>query len=109
MSKNLLADKAQFDQWLMNKLKPEEVTKELLASGFNTDAVLANLKEYKRLKQNKRNFAGFVYMGVGAFIGFVSCVLAILNPIPEWHNFFLFGLTTVAVLIVFIGLYMVFE
>lgn len=109
MSENVLANKAQFDDWLMNNLKPEEVTQQLLASGLNADDILINLKEYKRLRQNKRNFTGFVYMGLGAFIGFVSCVLAILNPLPEWHNFFLFGLTTVAVLIVFVGLYMVFE
>ena len=109
MTKNVLVEEAIFQQWVADKEKPEDIEAGLIAKGFDADSIKANLKEYKRLLQSKRSFNGFIYMGLGAFIGFISCVLAILNPLPEWHNFFMFGLTTIAVLIVFIGLYMVFE
>ncbi len=109
MPDSVLLNKEIFQQWLLAGLKPEAVEEELRAKEFNAESIQANLKEYKRLVQAKRNFNGFILMGVGAFLGFISCVLAILNPVPEWHNFFLFGLTSIAVLMVFAGLYKVFE
>lgn len=108
-SSSKIIDRSFFQQWLVNSLKPEKVRSELIAKGLDTDTIEANLQEYKRLLNTKRNFNGFIYLGLGAFIGFISCVLAVINPLPEWHNFFLFGLTSIAVLIVFIGLYMIFE
>jgi hypothetical protein len=105
----ILVDKETFQQWIITKQKPEAIEKELRKKGFDIDTINANLKEYKRLHNAKRQFTGFICMGVGAFLGFISCVLAILNPVAELHNFFLYGLTSVAVIIVFIGLYFVFE
>ncbi|KYP16304.1 hypothetical protein [Flavihumibacter sp. CACIAM 22H1] len=57
----------------------------------------------------KRQFAGFLLMGIGAFIGFISCVLSLLNPIPELYNLILYGLTSVAIVVALIGLYLVLE
>ena len=109
MTDTALVNQATFEQWLSDKQKPEAVEAELQAKGFTSESIQANLKEYKRRAQNKRNFLGFMYMGIGAFIGFISCVLAILNLWPQWHNFFLFGVTSIGVLLVFKGLYLVFE
>lgn len=105
----ILVDKEIFQQWITTKQKPEAIKEELQKKGFDIDTINANLKEYKRLHYAKRQFTGFICMGVGAFLGFISCVLAILNPVAELHNLFLYGLTSVAVIIVFIGLYLLFE
>lgn len=72
-------DGAVIQQWISARLEPSAVEKELVAKGL------------------------------GAFTGFISCVLSIINPVPELYNVFLFGLTSVAVLIVFAGLYFLFE
>jgi hypothetical protein len=48
-------------------------------------------------------------MGLGAFLGFISCVLSLTNPIPELYNVILFGLTSVAILIIVVGMYFLFE
>ena len=52
---------------------------------------------------------GFICLGIGAMTGFISCVLTLTNPVPELYNVILYGLTSVAVTIIFIGLYFVFE
>jgi hypothetical protein len=96
-------------QWIAAKLDPEAVEKELLSKGFDPETVSTHLKEYKRLRIAKKQFAGFIYMGLGAFMGFLSCVLSIVNPVPQLYQVFLFGLTSLAILLICYGLYLVFE
>jgi hypothetical protein len=48
-------------------------------------------------------------MGSGAFLGFLSCVLTLINPVPELYNLILYGLTSIAIIIIVLGLYLVFE
>lgn len=57
----------------------------------------------------KRHAKGFKLTGLGAFLGFISCILSILNPIPEIYYFILYGLTSISILIAFLGLYFIFE
>jgi len=52
---------------------------------------------------------GFLFAGLGAVIGFISCLLSIINPVPELYNVILFGLTSVAILLICLGLYFLFE
>lgn len=66
-------------------------------------------EELKRVKNAKKQFTGFICLGTGAFLGFISCVLTLTNPIPELFNIILYGLTSVAILIICAGLYFVFE
>lgn len=66
-------------------------------------------EELKRAKNAKKQFTGFICLGTGAFLGFISCVLTLTNPIPELFNIILYGLTSVAILIICAGLYFVFE
>lgn len=56
-----------------------------------------------------RQTKGFICLAAGAFLGFISCVITLINPIPELYNLVLYGLTSIAVIIIFIGLYLVFE
>ena len=66
-------------------------------------------EEFKQGKNAKKQFIGFICLGTGAFLGFISCVLTLTNPIPELFNIILYGLTSVAILIICAGLYLVFE
>ena len=52
---------------------------------------------------------GFICISIGAFIGFLSFVLAVINPIPELFNYFLYGLTILAICIILLGFYLLFE
>jgi hypothetical protein len=109
MTYDLSLDSATIQQWITAKLKPEAVEKELKSKGFDEADIATHLKAYRRLRNAKRQFTGFIFMGTGAFMGFISCLLTILNPIPELYNVILFGLTSVAIGIICVGMYFVFE
>lgn len=109
MSNSLAIDAGTIEQWLVAKREPKAIEAELNGLGHDADYVAAHLKEFKRLKNAKRQFTGFILMAVGAFLGFISCVLSITNPIPGLFNVILYGLTMVAILIIVLGLYYVVE
>lgn len=96
-------------QWINDRLDTEKIREQLLDLGFNDDAIAGYISEFKKLKYGKKQTRGFIAMAVGAFLGFISCVLTIINPVPELYGLVLYGLTSVAVLIIFLGLYWVFE
>lgn len=109
MSYTASIDQAAIHKWVAAKLDPKVIEEQLLAEGFDMDAVAEHLKEFRRLKNAKRQFTGFVCMGIGAFLGFISCVLTLVNAVPDLYNVILYGLTSLAITIIFIGLYFVFE
>lgn len=102
-------DAATIQQWIAAKLEPPAVEKELQLKGFDADTVATHLKAFKKARHAKRLSAGFVFMAMGATLGFISTVLTLINPVPELYNYILYGLTSVAILIAFWGLYLVFE
>ena len=102
-------DAATIQQWIAAKLEPPAVEKELQLKGFDEEAVAKHLKEFKKARNAKRLSAGFVYMAIGSVLGFTSTMLTIINPVPELYNYILYGLTSVAILVLFWGLYLVFE
>lgn len=96
-------------QWITDKLEPAKIQEELIALGYDTTAIETHLKEFNRIKSVKRAVTGFIFLFVGAFLGFISCLLTIINPVPELYYWILYGLTSIAVLIICTGLYFVFE
>ncbi len=52
---------------------------------------------------------GLKFLGIGAFIGFISCVFSILNPIESLYHVNLYVCPSIAVALIFYGLYLIFE
>lgn len=52
---------------------------------------------------------GLKFLAIGAFVGFISCVLSILNPIESIYHINLYVCPTIAVALIFYGLYLIFE
>lgn len=98
-----------FKQWIAEKLDIQKVKENLAEMGHNEEAVLQQLREFKKLKYGKRQFNGFICLSAGALLGFVSCVLTLVNPVPELYNWVLYGLTSVAISIIILGLYYLME
>ena len=96
-------------QWSMQGLDLNAVIAELRAGGMDEETLKNYMEAYKKYKVSKKQFKGFVLMGLGAFLGFVSCVLSLVNPIPELYNLILFGLTSLAIIIIVAGMYFLFE
>ena len=93
----------------MSSLGPGAIEAELSAKGMDTEAISAHVEAYRKFKIARKQFVGFFCMGFGAFLGFLSCVLSLVNAVPELYNLILFGLTSVAILIIVIGMYFLFE
>ncbi len=97
------------DKWVAENLGIQKVEQNLISLGYDEQTIEAYLRDFKKIKYAKRQSNGFTYLGVGAFLGFLSCVLSLINPIPELYNWILFGLTSISILIICIGLYNIFE
>jgi hypothetical protein len=109
MTYPITVDKVILEQWATQKLEPDTITGMLRERGVDPDSITSHLKAYKQLRNAKKQFSGFVCMALGAFLGFVSCVLTLANPFPELYSLILFGLTSLAILIIVVGMYLVFE
>jgi hypothetical protein len=102
-------DPALVRQWVAAKHGPEEIKNLLHALGHSEESIERHLAAWKKTKFAARQWQGFLYIGAGALLGFLSCVMSLINPIPDMNGFFLYGCTSVAILIAFAGLYFVFE
>lgn len=109
MSATATIDQATMQQWLREKLDMPAVESKLQAMGLDAESIKEHVKEYRKCCLAQRQFTGFVFMAVGAVMGFISCVLTIINPIPSLYHVILYGLTSLAIILIMIGLYYLFE
>ncbi len=109
MSYSPTIDMNLIQQWFIEKLDPKTLEQKLHEKGWDQETVLTHLKEYRKLCCAKRQFTGFMFLGAGAFLGFISCLLSVFNPIPSLYYPILYGLTSIAIGLLFYGLYLVFE
>lgn len=96
-------------QWIRSGLERTSIEQKLRAEGFGEEHIVEYLEAFQKAKSRQRQEKGFMLAGIGAVLGFISCVLTLTNPFPELFHVILYGLTSVAVLIIFAGLYLVFE
>jgi hypothetical protein len=96
-------------EWIAGKFDADKIREELISNGCDEPTIAAHLAAFRKMKYAKRQFRGFIFLGLGAFLGFISCILALTNPVPELYDWILYGLTSVAMIILFLGLYFVFE
>lgn len=87
----------------------ELLTEKLMLEGHDEVSVDLLLREFKKLKNSKRQNRGFFLLAIGAFLGLLSCLLTIFNPFPELFGLILYGFTSLAIIIAFVGLYYIFE
>ncbi|MFN8243280.1 MAG: hypothetical protein U0X40_04415 [Ferruginibacter sp.] len=99
-------EQSYIEKWLSEKLNLTAIEQELAVKGFDKDAISAYVREFKRRKNAKKIFPGFALMGTGALLGFVAMLLAVAYPSTTMYYVAMYGLTTLAVLMVFYGLYL---
>ena len=109
MSINIAITETTMQQWLQQNHTVEEVRISLLSNGLPDSLVDEYLVKYKKILGAKRQMNGFVCLTIGAFLGFISCVCTLANVIPSFYYEILYGLTSIAITIIFVGLYFVFE
>lgn len=95
--------------WLVNNTTYNDAVLDLEKNGI-TEPLLTNyLEEFKKQRRSRRQTNGLVLMGIGAFIGFISCVFTMLDIAPDFRGVLLYGITTLGVSIAFWGMYLLFE
>jgi hypothetical protein len=109
MSQTMLIDAVLLKEWVRERLSVEAIEERLYQRGFDLESIQAHIQAYKKHCHAQKQFNGFIFLGIGAFLGFLSCVLTLLNPWPEYSSFTLYGFTGLGVTLIFIGLYCIFE
>ena len=102
-------DTVLLQEWVDRKLSAEEVRKQLQEVGIDEEGITVYLREFRKLRCVKRHFTGFIILGIGSFMWLLSTLLSLTNPIPELFNVILYGFTSVALIVIFLGLYFIFE
>lgn len=106
-TKSLPAD--IFAKWMAEGLNMDAIRERMMTLGLAEQDINIQLKAFKKKFYQKRQTRGFILMGTGAFVGFLSCVLTMTDLFPALNNLFLYGLTSIAVCIAIFGAYLVFE
>jgi hypothetical protein len=109
MSYPVAVDQNLLKQWRADKFDVKAVEQTLLARGLDPESINIYLKAYQKFCVAQKQFVGFFLMSLGAVLGFVSCVLSLVNPIPSLYEVILYGFTSVAILLIVAGMYCLFE
>lgn len=109
MAELTFQDTGLLQQLIQNKTEVRSIESILQSKGYDPERIHLLTREFKRIRASRRQFKGFILLGGGALLGFISCVTTLINPIPELYNLILYGLTSVALAGMIMGLYYIFE
>lgn len=98
-----------FRKWHQNKISKSQIFEVLENQGLSPEEISSVWENYSRFRIDHRNTRGWLWMGIGGFLGLVSCVLTMLEPLPVMRGVFMYGLTSVAVSMALYGCYLVME
>jgi hypothetical protein len=87
----------------------EQIEKSLIEMGHNVLFAKEIIAETYKLRNAQRSSKGLTFILVGAIVCFLSFLLTITGVFPDHNiNLVLYGLTSVGVILVFVGLTYVF-
>ncbi len=109
MSYATIVNHTKVQQWVINNFDLQRVQQELHVLGLDSESMEAHIVAFKKALHKKRLITGFILLGAGAFMGFLSCVLSIVNPIPSLYYWILYGFTSIAITVACWGMYYVLE
>lgn len=99
----------QLDLWLREQKPLKFVKEQLELNGMPVELQDEMYQQYRKMRTAKRQWRGFVCLGIGAFLGFFSCFLTLIEAFPSLNSLILYGITGIGVCIIFNGLYNIFE
>lgn len=109
MSSTLDLKSIEIQSWIVNNLQEQDIEQRLLNEGLDQETINIHLKEFRRTKHARRQTNGLFLLISGGSIGFLGFILAVINPIPSFYNAFLIGTTSLAAIVICLGLYFVVE
>lgn len=109
MHTSITVDPQTIRAWQDANVDASQIKEQLSAKGLDEESIHQHIKAFMKAKCAKRQFTGCILLISGAFLGFLSCVLTLMNASPGMYHLILYGLTSLAILIIFAGLYYIFE
>lgn len=97
------------ETWKIKQLNLEDALQSLQNEALQEEDKAFLIESWKKYLSQQRQRPGFLYMGLGSFLGFLACVFTMVDVAPSLNSFFLYGLTSFAILVVLYGCYLVFE
>lgn len=101
--------KYKLASWMKSNYSEEQVLTMLNEFPLSEFQKAEFFNSYKQGIHQIRTRLGFIYLGIGGFLGFISCVFSMIIGDHFWNSFFLYGGTSVAIVLAFIGFYFIFE
>jgi len=98
-----------FRKWQQLKMSKSQVQEELKNQALSPEEITTVWDNYYRYLVDRRNTRGWLLMGIGGFLGLVSCVLTMMDPLPDFRGLFMYGFTSIAVSMALYGCYLVME
>lgn len=99
----------QFAAWQFQGYSEEQISMLLQERGLSEGLISEIQMLYRKKLREDRSTKGFYMMVLGAVLGFISCVLTLTGVLPEYREFIMVGMTTLAICIAVWGCYYVFE
>jgi hypothetical protein len=109
MSEKTRINHEKLQNWIHEHKEAEQIQQDLVKEGFDELTIDLYMKEFKKQYYASRQKIGFRLLMIGAFMGFVSCLLSIANPFPSLYEVILYGATSLSIGVIFVGLYFLFE
>lgn len=94
-------------EWVNQGLSDEQIKNELITAGTDERYIIDLLTEVKKIRHSKRVANALIYIIVGALFCLASCIITLLSDSST--PLILYGFTTIGIVIIFIGLYKVFN
>lgn len=93
-------------QWLQKGLNNKQVEAELLQLGIEERNIPEMLREFTKMRNARNTTIGLYFIMAGALLCLISCILTL--AFSSATVVILYGLTSVGVIIVFVGLARIF-
>lgn len=100
---------ALFPKWHQLKISKSSALEELGGKGLSVEEISLIWENYSRYRLSKRITLGWTLMFVGGAVGLLSCVITMLDPLPDFRGLFMYGITSVAITMSLYGCYLVME
>lgn len=108
----MVPSKASFEQhikdWLQLGLGLKEIERKLADMGMEEGSIPTMMKEITKLRNARKTTKGLVFILVGAALCLVSCIITLAMPQSD-TKLVLYGLTSLGIILVFIGLMHIFN
>lgn len=98
-----------FPKWHQLKISKSTAMAEVGEWGLSAEDIEVIWENYLRYRLSKRITLGWTLMFVGGALGLLSCIITMIDPLPDFRGLFMYGITSVAITMSLYGCYLVME